>query len=456
MLRIFHFFLEYSIFLRIFHFFVEYSIRNCFFGILFFDNITTSFTTTFQPTTNMPYQVTRVWADGRTMDYGNKFNKVGAKDALNSSVKGDERPFSIAETSYAKQIDLMQVGEERKIYPAEEECDDYFLVKFLPGVKRKSDSPAGDLEDEPIEEKRSKFEISPVAWRNVPSGYVGPLACIVSHSTEMIASYKQKRLEVLREYHAYEKTISQNKGLGDLSQFSILAHKIKDSEAVYFRDVREFVRQMIRGQDMGGAISLDEICARTYLHRDEVHAFVLEEAISILFNLGDFMPDDLRWIFELMTELKRASENYELNRFEAEFDKLSAECLLDARVVEQLPGMLDMLPSFDFLWNAVPISEPFSEAKLAILELLMQRMKMGKAAFIEHLQEESYTDKHIEYFVFHGDQYDYPVHYDTIVQFYESKNQAEQRRFLQMKVARFPGMAQELADFECSLKSFPV
>jgi hypothetical protein len=417
----------------------------------------------------MPYQVIRFWADGRTMDYGSKFNKVGAKDSLNSSVQGDERPFSKAETAYAKQIDHMQVGEERKIYPADEECGDYFLVRFLvPGVKRSRE--AEGLEDEPLDgepkeseteegepQKRSKFDISPVAWRTVRSGFVAPLACIVSHSTEMVAAYKQKREDVLREYYAHEKAISQNKGVGNLKLFASLMRKVKDSEAVYFRDVREFVKQIIRGQDMGGPISLDEICKGTFLHRDEVHAFVLEEAISILFNLGDFQPDDLQWILELMTELKASSEDYELTRFEAEFNSLPAACLLDARVVERLHDVLDMLPSFDFLWNALPVDEPFSEPKLEVLILLMQRMKMSTDDFVNLLNEKEYSEEQLEYFVFRGDQYDYPKNYDTMVKFYEQfENREEQRRWLQKKVERIPACAQELADFDISLNSIPV
>ena len=86
----------------------------------------------------MPYQVIRVWADGRRVDYGNKFNKVAARDALYASLMKDERPFSIDETSYGKQLDGMQVGVHRKIYPAEEECDDYFVVRYIESNRRKS------------------------------------------------------------------------------------------------------------------------------------------------------------------------------------------------------------------------------------------------------------------------------------------------------------------------------
>jgi len=88
----------------------------------------------------MPYQVIRVWADGRRVDYGNKFNKVGAKDAIYASVKGDERPFSMAETAYGKQLEGMQVGVHRKIYPAEDECDDYFVVRYIESNRRKAEA----------------------------------------------------------------------------------------------------------------------------------------------------------------------------------------------------------------------------------------------------------------------------------------------------------------------------
>ena len=343
------------------------------------------------------------------------------------------------------------------IFPNEWDTEgaDYFMLKKLeeqPATGKSARKRPPEEAAEEGERAEYKGDLQPIRWTKQPEEFVGPFACIMAMSKAAFDKYLAQRANSARDYSQFAKEVAERKGQGvDLSRFKELTQQIVGCEAGYTADVRTFLHYMVQSDkllnDDAALFNLDDLCAHTPANKVRVTMLVLEVAVCQAFELPDFSVHDLAFVGRLLSRmcaLQRELDDtvpYTTDELDKYLLVMDPAFFLDVCFAEYLDVLVDVV-GVDILWQALPIHEEFTVAKLEILERLRREKDLNVMQFLHQLDSKRYSNAQLQFYAFDGEESPNEGCFNLLFNFFTEKGDSvEAQRVAAAKSAKFPELA---------------